>query len=78
MLFRERFEVIIKTDGEDSGLGAGYSQRQSSSNLPPPHAPPPAHLATGHPGVVPVQHGYGGMDEKQQMWRNEKAIGAMV
>ena len=73
-MYRERFEMIIRTDGEDSnGGGTGYSQRTLSSSHPPfvvPHPhPPPQVLVTGVPGV---------MDEKQQMWRNEKAMNGMA
>lgn len=70
LMYRDRFESIIKTDGEDSGGGTGYSQRSLSSSNPPfsPH-PPPQVLVTGVPGAV---------DEKQQAWRNEKAINGMV
>ena len=67
-MYRERFEVIIKTEGEDSsGGGGGYSQRPLSSY----RSPAPSHqvLAAGAPGVV---------DEKQQMWKNEKAVNGMA
>jgi len=72
LMYRARFESIIKTDGEDSGGATGYSQRPISTPHPsyPPHPiPHPPHVyVTGVPGV---------MDEKQ-MWRNEKAISGMV
>jgi hypothetical protein len=72
--------MIIRTDGEDSGSGQ-YSRQQSGvSSYPAPSAPHPAHVASGHPGVLPVRSGPGAqvMDEKQQMWRNEKATGGIV
>jgi len=73
LMYRERFESLIKTDGEDSGGGGtGYSQRHLASPHPPfaqPPYPPPHVLVAGAPSVV---------DEKQQMWRNEKAISGMV
>lgn len=74
-MYRERFEMIIKTDGEDSGPGSGngkYSRRQSVSY--------PTHVGKGHMGVLPVQSGPGDhvTDEKQQMWKNEKAVGGIV
>ena len=73
LMYRERFEAIIKTDGEDSRGGTGNSQRYLSTPYPPFAQPPLSHpphvLVTSAPGVV---------DEKQQMWRNEKAVSGMV
>ena len=68
LMYRERFESIIKTDGEGSGGVTGYSQRSLPSPYPPFPHPPPHVLVTGVPGA---------MDEKQ-MWRNEKAISGVV
>lgn len=82
MMYRERFEIIIRTDGEDSrGSGhGGQHSRQQSTSYPAQYGGPPTHVANGHLGVLPVQSGPGGhvMDEKQQMWKNEKALGGMV
>ena len=80
-MYRERFENIIKTEGEDSGpSGSGGHWRLSSAFHPAPHAPLPAHVVAGHHGVLPVQPGLGApvMDEKQQMWKNERAISGVV
>lgn len=74
--------MIIKTEGEDSGPAGsgGHYSRQRSASYYAPHAPLPAHVANGHLGVLPVQSGPGAhvMGEKQQMWKNEKAIGGIV
>jgi hypothetical protein len=77
-MYRERFEMIIKTDGEGSGSGQ-YSRRQSVSD-PNASTPLPTHVSRGHPGVLPGRSGPCArvMDEKQQMWRNEKATGGIV
>jgi len=91
-MYRERFELIIKTEGEDSTTGTGYA----------PH-PPPSHpgnfqpmnnqqqMGGTYPGrpYQPMQQpmpppqadaGYGQMSEKQQQtqWKNEKALSGMV
>ena len=72
-MYRDRFETIIKTEGEDSGAGNGYSQPQRPVSASYHHAPPPAHM-TGTPGVLPGNHPPGIADEKQQMWKNEKGV----
>jgi hypothetical protein len=68
-MYRERFENIIKTEGEDSGPpGSGGHWGLPSTLYPGPHAPLPAHLVAGHHGAFPVQPGLGvhATDEKQK------------
>lgn len=67
MMYRERFEIIIRTEGEDSqGPGGQYSRRQSTSYPVQHGGPHPTHVANGHLGVLSVQSGPGGhvVDEK--------------
>ncbi|KAF9777899.1 hypothetical protein BJ322DRAFT_517364 [Thelephora terrestris] len=73
--FRERFEMIIKTDGEDSGQGSWTGFHPSSS--PPPHGVPPGvNLASGQPGTMPGAYDARGPDENQKLCKacKEKAI----
>ncbi|KAF9647706.1 hypothetical protein BDM02DRAFT_2511407 [Thelephora ganbajun] len=89
--FREQFESIIKTDGEDSGSGTGNSQLPQSSIPPQYTVPVPVRLANGQPGMgqipIPVHPANGHvypvqcihcLDEKQQLWRNEKVINGVA
>ena len=78
--FRERFEAIIKTDGEDSGPGswAGFFHPNAATHPLPPHAVPPAvHLASGYPGTMPGAWDAHGSNEKKhtcKACKEEKAI----
>ena len=75
-MYRNRFESIIKTEGEDSSGGrAGHSHHPLPTSYTLP-APPPV-LVTGPPGVMPGYYAPGTVDEKQQMWKNEKAANGM-
>ena len=69
-MYRDRFELLIKTEGEDSSGGtSGHPHRSYPSSPhppPPPVSVPPHVLSTGMPG---------GYDDKH-MWRNDK--GGMV
>lgn len=79
--YRERFENIIKTEGEDSGPpGSGGHWPLSSSFYPAPHAPLPAHVVAGHHSALPVQPGLGvhAMDEKKQMRKGRGAAVGVV
>ena len=73
LTYRERFEAIIKTDGEDSGGAAGLPQPPVSSPAPQAQV-----LANGTPGVPPVQSGPVVADEKRRSWKGEKAANGMV
>lgn len=80
--FRERFEVIIKTDGEDSGGGTGFFHPNPPTQPPTPHATPPAvRLAGGNPGTMPGAYNPHGVDEKQYVCKtckDEKTIRAVA
>ena len=78
-MYRERFENIIKTEGEDSGPpGSG-----GHSWLPPPfyhapQAPLPTHVMPGHHDVLPVQPELGvHVNGKQQTWKGRGAAGGV-
>ena len=60
--------------------GSGGHWRLSSTFYPALHAPLPVHVMAGHPGALLVQLGLGAhvVDEKQQMWKNERIIGGVV
>lgn len=79
--FRERFEMIIKTDAEGSG-GGTFFHPQPPTQLPPPHAVPPAvHPANGNSGTMPGAYNPHGVDEKQYMCKtckDEKKIRAVA
>jgi len=84
-MYRERFELIIKTEGEDSMSGTGYAaHRNHPGNLPPAHQQGmPGAWGGGNfqHGPPPVGGGYeyGQLSEKQQMqWKNEKTLGGAV
>lgn len=79
--YRARFELIIKTEGENSTSGTGYA----------PHPGPNYHANSQPMGQQGMPGGYGGrgfqsvpqgpqaggqLSEKQ--WKNEKALGGMV
>ena len=75
-MYRNRFKSIIKTEGEDSSGGrAGQSHNALSTSHALP-APPPV-LVAGSPGAMPGHYAPGTVDEKQQMWKNEKAANGM-
>lgn len=63
--------MIIRTEGEDTGSGAGHPQRPPTGSHHT-FGPPPVPMA-GPPGAMPGYHTPGVVDEKQQMWKNEKA-----
>ena len=82
MMYRERFELIIKTEGEDSTSGTGYAAHRNNNpgNVPPTHQ-------QGMPGMwgggnlqpaPPHGYGYGQPSEKHQMQWNEKTLGGAV
>lgn len=72
--YRERFELIIKTEGENSTSGTRYASNQRTNFL------------DSHPGRGGGQyqtmssHGNGGNGQltEKQMSRNEKALSGMV
>ena len=68
--YRERFELIVRTDGEDSGGESGQSQRYSTSY---PH---PARRS----GAFTVQSGpdLHDMDGKQQTRRSERVVSGVA
>ena len=71
-MYRERFELIIKTEGEDPTSGTGYSSHSRGRHLTNPHSvPSQQQMAAMHGG------GNGQLSEKQ-MWKNEKALGGIV
>lgn len=80
--FRERFEAIIKTDGEDSGGGPGCSHHTPSTQPPSQRAaPPPARPASGDREAMPGAYDPHGSDEKQYLCKSckkEKAIDAVA
>ena len=83
-MYRERFELIIKTEGEDSTSGTGYAPG-SRSNHPINYNPASQQAMAGSFGgrnfqAMPphADGGNGQLSEKQQMWKNEKALGGMV
>lgn len=79
--FRERFEMIIKTDAEDSG-GGTFFHPHPPTQPPPLHAAPPAvHLANGNSGTMPGAYNPKGVDEKQYVCKtckDEKTIRAVA
>ena len=83
-MYRERFELIIKTEGEDSTSGTGYASHprpNPSVNLHPANQQPMAGSFGGRNFQAMPPHADGGsgqLSEKQQMWKNEKAMGGMV
>jgi len=85
-MYRERFELIIKTEGEDSTSGTGYAAHRNNhpGNFPPPNQQVmPGMWGGGNFQPAPPQvaggYGYGQLSEKQQMqWKNEKALGGAV
>lgn len=79
MTFRERFEAIIKTDGEDSGSGAGFLHHAPPMQPPTTQVPPPsAHLANGHTSVMPGAYDPHGLEKKRHLSKDEKALNAAV
>lgn len=80
-MYRERFELIIKTEGENSTSGTGYASH--SRGHPPPgfHSVPSQQMYGGgqyQPMPSQMNGGNGQLSEKQQMLKNEKALGGMV
>ena len=89
MMYRERFELIIKTEGEDSTSGTGYAANRSHphGNFPPPNQQGmPGSWGGGGfqpaPPLVGGGYGYGyngQLSEKQQMqWKNDKTLSGAV
>lgn len=80
-MYRERFELIIKTEGENSTSGTGYASH-SRGQHPPNFHPSQQQMTATYGGGQYMSQGNGGMNgqlsEKQQMWKNEKALGGMV
>lgn len=79
-MYRQRFELIIKTEGEDSTSGTSYAA-QPRPNQPVNFHPANQQGMTGaFGGAMPTQAagGNGQLSEKQQMWKNEKALSGMV
>ena len=53
--YMERFENLIKSEGEDSGPGSGGHHRLPSTFYPALRVPPPPeHVMARHNGVLPV------------------------
>lgn len=78
MTFRERFEMIIKTDGEDSGGGTIHSHHAPPAQPSPLGVPQPSvQLANGHSGATPMPGAYN-PHEKRYTWKDEKTIGAVA
>jgi len=83
-MYRERFELIIKTEGEDSTSGTAYASHPRP-NQPANFHPGNQQMMNGSFGgrqfqAMPPQPdagGYGQPNEKQ-MWKNEKALSGMV
>lgn len=81
-MYRGRFELIIKTEGEDSTSGTSYAtQPNYPANVYPASQQPMAGTFNGR-GVqtVPPRANGGNvqLSEKQQILKNEKALGGMV
>jgi len=72
IMFRERFELIIKTDGEDSTSGTSYSSQSRGHPWMTGNLANPQSMS-----MIKWQQGGNGHSEKH-MWKNEKAIGEMV
>jgi hypothetical protein len=85
-MYRERFELIIRTEGEDStgrGAFAAHSrQLQSAGFYPANQQQMPGTLGPRGGCYQPMpphpDGGNGQLNEKQQMSKNEKALGGMV
>ena len=76
LMYRNRFESIIKTEWEDSSGGrAGQSQNALSTSHALP-TPPPV-LVAGSPGAIPGHYAPGTVDEKQQLPKDEKVANGM-
>lgn len=88
MRYRERFELIIKTEAEDSTSGTVYAahRHRSPGNYPSENQQGMPGMWGGgnfQQGPPPAGggygYGYGQLSEKQQMqWKNEKALGGAV
>ena len=81
MTYREQFENIIKTQGEDlAPPGTGGHSQPPVTFHPTVHTPLPACIMAGHCSMLLVQPGLGAhaVDKKPQMWRNERVIGGVV
>ena len=85
MRYRDRFELIIKTEGEDSTSGTGYAAHRNNPNGNYPHPnqqPMPGMWGGGNfqhgPPPAGGGYGYGQLNEKQQMQWSEKKLGGAV
>jgi len=82
-MYRGRFESIIRTEGEDSAGGTSHARHSNPSNAYPANTQQQGTMGT-YGGKqfqqMPPQMdgGYGPMNEKQQMLKNEKALSGMV
>jgi len=78
-IYRERFELIIKTEGEDSTSGTGYAANSRSQHPTNPQTMAGSFGGRNFQAMPPhADGGNGQLSEKQQTWKNEKALGGMV
>jgi hypothetical protein len=74
-IYRERFELIIKTEGENSTSGTGYAPNSRGNNFSSHPSQQQIYNGGGQPQA---NGGNGQLSEKQQMVKNEKALSGMV
>jgi len=80
-MYRGRFELIIKTEGEDSTSGTTYAAQLHPPNFYPANQHQMAGTFDGRNSQAMPTHAGGGngqLSEKQQMLKNEKALSGMV
>lgn len=82
-LYRERFELIIKTEGEDSASGTGYASHPRPNQHMNIH-PAGQQVMAGTFGarnlqaMPPYPDGGNGQPNEKPMWKDEKALSGMV
>ena len=81
-MYRERFELIIKTEGENSTSGTGYATNNRPNHPhPTSYQTMPGSFGGGRNFQAMPPHADGGnglLSEKQQMSKNEKALSGMA
>lgn len=85
MMYRHRFELIIKTEGEDSTSGTGYASHSRQNHTGGTYPVDQHGMSFGGNNFQamppPMNGGNGQLSEKQQMqmWgKSEKALSGMV
>lgn len=77
MMYRQRFELIISTEGEDSNRGSTRSRGPISHNFTPTPNQQQAY-GGGYYQQMPPGGGNRQLSEKELLVKNEKAISGMV